>query len=150
MVRGSGGNSKSDSPNEDSDESDFDFDYGKLADDLNELQISDKYLNEDEMEIDSTSESYIGNGGFTSVSLKDITPISVFRSFFTEEILNLITDQTNIYGKQKTQRNSQNKTDRWKDVETKGVSVISPIVNFANGIFAIGEFLHEVRQLANY
>jgi hypothetical protein len=81
MVRASGGNSKSDSPNENSDESDFDFDYDKLADDLIELQISDKYSNEDEMEIDSTSESYISNGGFTSVSLRDITSISVFRSF---------------------------------------------------------------------
>jgi hypothetical protein len=79
---------------------------------MDELQMSNGYSNEDEMEIDSMSESYIGDGDFTSMSLRDITPTSVFRSFFTEEILNLITDQTNIYGKQKQRRNSQNKTDR--------------------------------------
>jgi hypothetical protein len=43
------------------------------------------------------NENNIADGGFTSISLKERTPVSVFRTFFTEEILNLITDQTNIY-----------------------------------------------------
>jgi hypothetical protein len=42
-------------------------------------------------------------------------------NFFAEEILNLTTDQTNIYGKQKQRRNSQNKTDRWKDAAIKDI-----------------------------
>jgi len=45
----------------------------------------------------------VADGGHTSISLKERTPVSVFRSFFTEEILNLITDQTNIYGKERNQ-----------------------------------------------
>ena len=81
-------------PDEDSDQSDFDFDY------------------EDKMEIDSLNQSYIDGGGFTSISLKDATRIAVFRSFFTQEIVNLITDQTNIYGAQKKRRNAQNKIGR--------------------------------------
>jgi hypothetical protein len=74
---------------------------------------SREYSNEDEMEIDSMSENHTSDGGFT--------PISVFKRFFTDEIFNLITDQTNIYRKQKKRRNSQNKTDCWKDVETKDI-----------------------------
>ena len=80
------------------------------------------------MEIDSISERFIGDGGFTSISLRDITPIPVFRSFFTEEILSLITDQTNIYGKQKQRKNSQNKTGRWKDVGIKNIESFFGII----------------------
>ena len=47
------------------------------------------------------NESYVTDGDFTSISLTEPEPVSVFRTLFTEEILNLITDQTNIYGKGK-------------------------------------------------
>jgi hypothetical protein len=86
-------------------ESDFDFDYDELADNLDELELSDEDL----------------DGGFTSISLKERTPVSVFRTFFTEEILNLITDQTNIYGKGKKQSNNQKKASNWKDVSKKDI-----------------------------
>ena len=51
--------------------------------------------------------------------LNNQTPVSVFRTFFTEEILNLITDQTNIYGKGKKQSSNQRKISQWKDVSKK-------------------------------
>ena len=47
------------------------------------------------------NESYVTDGGFTSISLQEPEPVSVFRTFYTEEILNRITDQTNIYAKRK-------------------------------------------------
>ena len=61
------------------------------------------------------NESYVTDGSFTSISLKQPEPVSVFRTFFTEEILNLITDQTNI----KKQSSNQRKTSQWKDVSKK-------------------------------
>ena len=67
------------------------------------------------------NESYVTDGGFTSISLKEPEPVSVFRIFFTEEILNLITDQTNIYGKGKKQSSNQRKTSKWKHVGKKKI-----------------------------
>ena len=55
------------------------------------------------------NESSITDNGFISISLKQLTPVSVFRNFFDEEILRLITDQTNIYGKGKKRSNHQKK-----------------------------------------
>ena len=110
------------------DESDFNFDYDKLADSLDELQISSEYSTENEMNIDSISESRMGQGGFMSISSNDVTPILVFRNFFTEEIFNLIVDQTNIYGKQKQGRNSRNNTDLWEDVITKDIESFLGII----------------------
>jgi hypothetical protein len=89
--------------NKDSDESDFDFDYDELADDLDKLQVLSEYLNEKEMDVDFISESRMGDCGLTSISPKDVTPIPVFRNFFTDELFNLIADQTNIYAKQKNE-----------------------------------------------
>jgi hypothetical protein len=114
--------------NVDSDESDFDFVYDELANHLDAVQISSEQSSEDEMEIDSLNQNYIDGGGFTSISLKDATPISVFRSFFTEEIINLITDQTNVYGAQKKRRNAQNKIGRWKDVGVKDIESFLGII----------------------
>jgi hypothetical protein len=87
--------------NEDSDESDFNFGYDELTDDLDKLQVLSEYSTENEMNVDSISENHMGHGGFTLISSNDVTPISVFRNFFTEEIFNLIANQTNIYEKQK-------------------------------------------------
>jgi hypothetical protein len=70
-----------------------------LVDDLQELQISDEFSNEDQMDIDSISESHTGESGFTSISPDDVAPTAVFRSFFTEKFFKLIVEQTNIYGK---------------------------------------------------
>jgi hypothetical protein len=104
---------------DDTSESDFDFDYDELADNLDELELSDEDLDVYAEELNSVNESNIADGDFTSISLKERTPASVFRNFFTEEILNLITDQTNIYGKGKKQSNNQKKTSNWKDVSKK-------------------------------
>ena len=60
--------------------------------DFDEFQLSD----EDVEELNPMNESYITDGGFISISLKEPEPVSIFRTFFTEEILNLITDQTNM------------------------------------------------------
>jgi len=73
-------------------------------------------------------ESYITDGGFTSISLKERTPVSVVRTFFTEEILNLITDQTNIYGKGKKRSNNQMKTNNWKDVSKKDIELFLGLI----------------------
>ena len=83
--------------------------------DFNESELSD----EDVEELNPMNESYVTDGDFTSISLKQPEPVSVFRTFFTEEILNLIIDQTNIYGKGKKQSSNQRKTSKWKDVSKK-------------------------------
>jgi hypothetical protein len=64
---------------------------------------------------------YIRHGGFTSISLKEQTPVSGFRTFSTEEILNMIIDQTNIYGRGKKRSNNQKRTSNWKDVSKKDI-----------------------------
>ena len=106
---------------DDSRESDFDFDYVELVDNLDELELSDEdsYMYTEELEL--MNESYITDGGHISISLKEQTPVSVFRSFFTEEILNLITDQTNIYGRGKKSNDNQRKSSNWKDVSKKEI-----------------------------
>jgi hypothetical protein len=84
-----------------SNNSDFSFDSDELVNVLQELQISHEFSNEDQMDIDSMSESHTGDSGFTSISPNDAASIAVFRSFFTEELFNLIVERTNIYGKQR-------------------------------------------------
>ena len=119
-------------------ESDFDFDSDELADDLDEFELSDEDLDVYEEELNLMNGSHIKDGGFTSISLKERTPVSVFRTFFTEEILNLITDQTNIYGKGKKRSNNQKKTNNWKDVNKKeiesflGLIILMGINNLPN------------------
>ena len=66
-------------------------------------------------------ENDVANGYFISISLKQSEPVSVFRTFFTEEILDLITDQTNIYRKGKKQCTNQRKTSKWKDASKKEI-----------------------------
>ena len=102
---------------DDTSESDFDFDYDELVDNFDEFELSD----EDVEELNPMNESYVTHGGFTSISLKQPEPVSVFRTFFTEEILKRITDQTNIYGKRKKQSSNQRKTSKWKDVSKKEI-----------------------------
>jgi hypothetical protein len=106
---------------DDTSESDFDFDYHELADNLDELELSDEDLDVYAEEVNSMNENNIADGGFTSIFLKEQTPVSVFRTFFTEEILNLIIHQTNIYGKGKKRNNNQKKTSNWKDVSKKEI-----------------------------
>ncbi|CAF1651758.1 unnamed protein product, partial [Adineta ricciae] len=89
---------------DDTSESDLDFDYDELVDNLDEVELSDEDLDVNAEDPNSMNESYITHCGFTSISLKQLTPVSVFRKFFDEEILKLITDQTNIYGKGKKQK----------------------------------------------
>ena len=67
---------------DDTSESDFDFDYDELADNLDELELSDEDLDAYEKELSSIDESNIADGGFTSISLKERIPVSVFRTFF--------------------------------------------------------------------
>ena len=97
-------------------ENDFDFENDELADNLDELELSDEDLDVHAEELNSTSESSITDSAFISISLKERTPVSVFRNFFDEEVLKLITDQTNIYGKGKS---SSEKNSNWKDVRKK-------------------------------
>ena len=60
--------------------------------------------------------------------LNNQTPVSLFRSFFTEEIFNLIPNQTNIYGKGKKQSRNQS-MERY---EQKRDWIISSI-GYSNG-----------------
>ena len=123
------------STSQNSDESDFSFDLDEIAHDLDELEILSEYSTENEMDVDSVYRSHPGQGGFTSISSKDVTPISVFRKFFTEEIFNLIVDQTNVYRKQKKRRNSRNNINPWEDVIMKdiesflGITIVMGINN---------------------
>lgn len=104
------------------------FNSDELADELEELEVFDEDSNDDEMDIDSTSECYNDEDGFTSISSNDTTPTAVFRSFFTEEIFDLIIEQTNIYGRHKFQQKGQNTRDRWKDVELKDIESFLGII----------------------
>ena len=76
----------------DTSESDFDFDYDELVDNFDEFELSDEHIEVYVEELNPMNESYVTDGGFTSISLKQLESVSVFRTFFTEEILNLITD----------------------------------------------------------
>ena len=126
------------SASDDTSESDLGFDSDELLDNLDELELSDEESDLHTEELDSINESYMADGGVTSISLKERTPVSVFRTFFTEEILNLITDQTNIYGKGKERNNTQKKTSNWKDVSKKeiesflGLIILMGINNLPN------------------
>ena len=112
--------------------------YDELVDNIDEIELSDQDLDEYTEKLDSINELYITDGGFTSISLIERTPVAVFRTFFTEEILNLITDQTNIYGKGKERNNKQKKTSSWKDVSKKeiesflGLIILMGINNLPN------------------
>jgi hypothetical protein len=106
---------------DDSRESDFDFDYDDLVDNLNELELLDEDSAMDTGELKLMNETYVADGGHTSISLKEQTPISVFRGFFTEEILTLITDQTNIYGRGRKSSDNRRKSSNWKDVSKKEI-----------------------------
>ena len=85
---------------DDTSESDFDFENDELVDNLDKLELSDEDLDV-YAKLNSMNESSITDSRFTSISLKELTPLSVFRNFFDEEILKLITDQTNVYGEGK-------------------------------------------------
>ena len=87
------------SASDDISENDLGFNSDELLDNLDELELFDEEPDLHTEKLDSINENYILNGGVTSISLKERTPVSVFRAFFTEGILNLITDQTNIYAK---------------------------------------------------
>ena len=92
---------------DDTSENDFNFDYDELVDNFNEFELSDENIEVYVEELNSMNEKYVSGSGFTSISLKESEPVSAFRTLFTEEILNLITDQTSIYGKGKKQSSSQ-------------------------------------------
>ena len=116
---------------ENSDASDFIFDDDdddELADALDELEILSEYSTENEMDVDYIDENHMSQGGFSSISSNNVTPISVFRNFFTEEIFNLIVDQTNIYGQQKKRTNSRTDTGCWENVITKDIESFLGII----------------------
>ena len=106
---------------DDTSESDFDFNYDELVDNFDEFELSDEDIEVYVEELNPMNRSYVTDGGFTSISLKEPEPVLVFRTFFAEEILNLITDQTNIYEKGKKQSSNQRKTSKWKDVSKKEI-----------------------------
>jgi hypothetical protein len=75
----------------------IEFDYDELVNKVDELELSDENLDVYAAKLNSINESYLRDGGFTSISFEEPTPVAVFSAFFTEEVLNLITHQTNIY-----------------------------------------------------
>ena len=87
---------------------------------LDELELSDEDSDVYVEELNSISENSITDSGFTSISLKELSPVSVSRNVFDEEILKLITDQTNIYGKGKNTKEPSEKRN-WKDVNKKEI-----------------------------
>ena len=62
-------------------ESGFEFDFDKLVDNSDKLELSDE---DSCIYAEKMNESYITDGGFTSISRKERTSVSVFRIFFTE------------------------------------------------------------------
>ena len=78
--------------------------------------------------MNSINESHVADGDFTSIALKEITPISVFRNFFTKEILRLITDQTNIYGKDKKRKQSEKKVNSCQNRSKKDIKFFLQII----------------------
>ena len=77
-------------------DSDFKVDSDELVDDLQDLQVSDEFSNEDPMDTDFMRESHTVDNGFTSISPNNTIPIAVFRSFFTKEAFNLIVEKKNL------------------------------------------------------
>ena len=67
---------------ENTSESDFDFDYDELVDNFDEFELSDEDIEVYVEELNPMNESYVTDGGFTSISLKEPEPVSVFRTFF--------------------------------------------------------------------
>ena len=65
-----------------SDESDFDFDSDELVDNFDEFELSDEDIEVYVEELNSMNESYVTDDDFTSISLKEPEPVSVFRTFF--------------------------------------------------------------------
>jgi hypothetical protein len=112
---------------ESSDTSDFDSEYDGLVDDLKYLRTSETTSDESDIEVEISSEHHKNDAGFTTIETGNHTPISVFKRFFTEEIIKLITDQTNLYRKQK-KRNSQSNENQWKEVTEKEIESFLGIV----------------------
>ena len=125
---------------DDTSESDFDFDDDELADNLDELELSD---DEDSdvyaEELNSMSESSITDSAFTSICLKELTPVSVFRNFVDEEIWQLITDQTNIDGKGKERSNHQKNEVTAEGCEQKRDWIVSWI-GYSNGYQPLAKY----------
>ncbi len=72
---------------DDTNESDFEFSDDELANDFDDLEISDEDPDTYVDELNSMDEITVTDGGFTSISARERIPISVFRACFTEEIL---------------------------------------------------------------
>ena len=81
-----------------------------MADNLSDLKPLDEDSDMDTGDLELMNETYATDSGYTTITLKEQPPISVFRSFFTEDILNLITDQTNIYGRGRKSSNNRRKS----------------------------------------
>ena len=66
-------------------QSDFDFENDELADKLDELELSDEELDLYAEEMNSMNESSITDSEFISISLKELTPVLVFRNFLMKK-----------------------------------------------------------------
>ena len=58
-----------------------------IVDNFDDFELSDEDIEVYVEELNPMNESYVTDGGFTSIPLKEPEPVSVFRTFFTEEIL---------------------------------------------------------------
>ena len=70
---------------DDPSESDFDFNHDELVDDFDDLELSDEEPDAYVDELNSSDEIIDADGGFASISDEELTPISIFRAFCTEE-----------------------------------------------------------------
>ena len=91
-------------------ESDFHFDYDELVDNFDEFQLSDE-------DVEQRNPINKNDDICSPISLEEL--LSLLIAFPTEEIFNLITDQTNIYGKRNEQSSNQRKISQWNDVNNQ-------------------------------
>ena len=72
---------------DDTSESGFDFDYDELVYNFDEFELSDEDIEVHVYveELNPMNESYVTDGGFTSISLKQPEPVSVFRIFLLKK-----------------------------------------------------------------
>ena len=70
---------------DDTSESDFGFDYDELVENFDEFELSDEDIEVYVEELNRMNESYVTDGGFTSISLKQPEPVSVLEPFLPKK-----------------------------------------------------------------
>jgi hypothetical protein len=133
--------------------SSFDDDNNSYDDTESDVEIddgSDAVEDEEKREREwNWSENFIQNTTFPSKEVKGHTTITfttnmklidIFNKFFTEDIIDMIVTQTNIYGEQKSLM--QGSASNWQKVNESGIR------SFLGLLIIMG--LHRVPQFRNY